>query len=298
MEVNRRLDNLRARRDHSKTNTLLIATPEGIVFSQLLAGPVTRFAAWIVDVLCVGMVSSALGMVIGFLSIVSIGVAQAIQIVLFFVISLGYRMALEWFWRGQTVGKRMLRLRVVDAQGLRLSFSQIVIRNLLRFVDALPVCYLVGGIACLVSRQAQRLGDFAANTVVIRNPKLAQPDLDQLLSGKYNSFREHPHLEGRLRQRVSPAEAGLALQSLLRRDQLEPQARIELFSQLADHFRTKAEFPPETTDGLTDEQYVRNVVDVLYRTRRAGGTATGDRSQPDSNGKTTLPQETRMPNAR
>lgn len=270
---------MQARPGYSKTNTLLIKTPEGIVFSQLLAGPVTRFAAWIVDVLCVIAVSSALGMVIGFLSIVSVGVAQAVQIILYFVISIGYRMVSEWFWRGQTVGKRMLRLRVVDAQGLRLTFSQIVIRNLLRFVDALPVCYLVGGMTCLLSRHAQRLGDFAANTVVVRNPRLTQPDLDQILSGKYNSFREHPHLEARLRQRVSAAEAGLALQSLLRRDQLEPQARIELFTELATHFRSKADFPAETADGLTDEQYVRNVVDVLYRApRRAERVAAGEAS--------------------
>ena len=251
----------------SKTNTLLIKTPEGIVFSQLLAGPVTRFTAWIIDFVCIMMVASLLGMAIGLLGILSIGIAQALQIILFFVLSIGYRMALEWHWRGQTIGKRFLRLRVVDAQGLRLHFSQIVIRNLLRFIDALPLFYLVGGTACLVSRRAQRLGDFAANTVVVRNPKLTQPDLDQLLSGKYNSFREHPHLEARLRQRVSAAEAGLALQALLRRDQLEPQARIELFSDIADHFRCKAEFPAEATDGITDEQYVRNVVDVLYRTR-------------------------------
>ena len=32
-----------------KTNTLLIKTPEGIVFSQLLASPVSRFMAWIID---------------------------------------------------------------------------------------------------------------------------------------------------------------------------------------------------------------------------------------------------------
>ena len=37
----------------SKTNTLLIRTPEGVVFSQLLAGPVTRFSAWMIDVLCI-----------------------------------------------------------------------------------------------------------------------------------------------------------------------------------------------------------------------------------------------------
>jgi hypothetical protein len=40
-----------------------------------------------------------------------------------------------------------------------------------------------------------------------------------------------------------------------------------LFRDLAEHFRAKAEFPPEATDGITDEQYVRNVTDVLYRTR-------------------------------
>lgn len=251
----------------SKTNTLLIRTPEGIVFSQLLAGPVTRFTAWLLDLICILVVTSAIGTVIGFLTIFSFGVAQAIQAILFFVISLGYSMVLEWYWRGQTIGKRVLRLRVVDVQGLRLQFSQIAVRNLLRFIDALPVCYLVGGIACLVSRRAQRLGDFAANTVVIRNPKLTEPDLDQLLSGKYNSFREYPHLEARLRQRVSAAEAGLALQALVRRDQLEPSARVELFSQVAGHFRSKAEFPAEATDGITDEQYVRNVVDVLYRPR-------------------------------
>jgi uncharacterized RDD family membrane protein YckC len=35
----------------NRTNTLLIRTPEGVVFSQTLAGPVTRFLAWLVDAL-------------------------------------------------------------------------------------------------------------------------------------------------------------------------------------------------------------------------------------------------------
>jgi len=251
----------------SKTNTLLIKTPEGVVFSQLLAGPVTRFSAWLIDVICVSAVSSAFGMVVSLLSFLSFGVAQAVQIILFFVLSISYRIVLEWSWRGQTIGKRVLRCRVVDAQGLRLQFSQIVIRNLLRFVDALPLCYLVGGIACVASRRAQRLGDFAANTVVIRHPRLAEPDLDQLLSGKYNSFHQYPHLEARLRQRVSASEASLALQTILRRDDLDPAARLDVFQDLAAQFRAKVDFPAEATDGLTDEQYVRNVVDVLFRVR-------------------------------
>jgi len=112
-----------------------------------------------------------------------------------------------------------------------------------------------------------RLGDLAANTIVVRNPRLAEPDLDQLFAGKYNSLRQYPHLAARLRQRISPAEASVALQALFRRDEFDPYARIELFAGLAAHFRVKVEFPAEAIDGITDEQYIRNVVDVAYRTR-------------------------------
>jgi uncharacterized RDD family membrane protein YckC len=251
-----------------KTGTLLIRTPEGIVFSLLLAGPVTRFLAWAVDMVCIGALSSAVGMLLGLVGLISPDIAGGMAMLAYFLIQIGYGIALEWFWRGQTLGKRLLRLRVMDAQGLRLQFSQIVIRNLLRFVDMLPAFYLVGGIACLASRRAQRLGDFAANTIVVRNPKIAEPDLDQLLAGKFNSLREYPHLAARLHQRVSPGEARVALQALIRRDELNAQARVELFGEIAAHFRSLVEFPAQTTEGITDEQYVRNVVDILFRPQR------------------------------
>jgi len=191
-----------------------------------------------------------------------------LMVLSYFVISIGYGILLEWIWRGQTMGKRVLRLRVVDAEGLRLQINQVVIRNLLRFVDMLPAFYLVGGVVSLLNRRYQRLGDIAANTVVVRAPKLSEPDLDQLLAGKYNSLREHPHLEARLRQRVSPAEAAVAMRALLRREGLDPRARVELFGELAEHFRAVVTFPPEAVEGMPDEQYVRNVVDVLYRARK------------------------------
>ena len=252
---------------NSKTNTLLIRTPEGILFSQLLASPMTRFLAWSIDLACVAALMTLLKSLLGLLNLISFDFARAVSMLLYFAVSVGFGMVLEWYWRGQTVGKRLLRLRVIDAQGLRLQPSQIVIRNLLRFVDLLPLFYVVGGVACLVSRRGQRLGDLAANTIVVRNPRISQPDLDQLLSGKYNSLRDHPHLVARLRQRISAGEASLAMQSLLRRDLLEPGARVELFGEIAGHFRAKVEFPPEAVEGITDEQYVRNVVDVLFRTR-------------------------------
>ncbi len=227
----------------------------------------TRFLAWVIDLACLMAASSLLGTALGALNIASADTARALMILLFFLVQIGYGIAAEWYWRGQTLGKKLLQLRVMDAQGMRLHPSQIVIRNLLRFVDSLPLLYLVGGLFCLFTRRSQRLGDLAANTIVVRAPRIEEPDLNQVLRGKFNSLREHPHLAARMRQRVSPREASLALQALLRREELEPQARLELFQALAAHFKEAATFPQEATDGITDEQYVRNVVDVLYRAR-------------------------------
>jgi uncharacterized RDD family membrane protein YckC len=257
-----------------KTNTLQIRTPEGVVFSQQLAGPVPRFLAWLIDAAILLVFSIVLGIVLSLMSLIAGGFVQAFAVISFFLLSVGYSIVLEWFWRGQTAGKRALRLRVVDAQGLRLNFSQIVIRNLLRVVDAMPALfYLVGGMACVLSRRSQRLGDLAANTIVVHIPKAREPNLDQLMAGKYNSLRAYPHLEARLRQRVSPAEASVALQAIVRRDLLEPAARVELFEEIAAHFREKVPFPPEATEGITDEQHVRNIVDALYRQSKRSRSA-------------------------
>ena len=246
-------------------NLLLIRTPEGIIFPLTLAGPVTRCLAWVVDAFLMMVLEGALIGSLSVLGAISADLANALAYILFFVISIGYPILLEWYWRGQTFGKRLLRLRVMDSSGLRLKPSQIVVRNLLRFVDGLPLFYAVGGISCLLSRYSQRLGDLAANTIVVRTPEIAAPDLAQILAGKFNSFREYPVLTARLRQRVSPREAGIALQALLRRDELDPSARVELFGSIATHARKIVEFPPEVTEGLTDEQYVRNLVDIVFR---------------------------------
>jgi uncharacterized RDD family membrane protein YckC len=251
--------------NREKTNILTIRTPEGILFPLRLSGPVTRFLAWTIDFATIIVIMKVVNSLLGILGIVSRDFVTAAATLAYFVISLGYGIVMEWYWRGQTLGKRLFRLRVMDEQGLHLQFSQIVIRNLLRFVDSLPAFYLVGGLACLISRRAQRLGDIAANTIVVWSPKISVPDLDQILADKYNSFRGYPHLEARLRQRVSPHQAGLALQTLLRRDQLDSRARLELFRDIASHFKVVVNFPQEATDGISDEQYVRNVVDTLFR---------------------------------
>ena len=68
-----------------------------------------------------------------------------------------------------------------------------------RFVDAMPLAYLVGGVAAFLSRRGQRLGDLAAGTLVIWEPPQAMPDLASVPGGKYNSLRTNIPVVARLR---------------------------------------------------------------------------------------------------
>lgn len=247
-----------------RANALSIRTPEGITFTVLLAGPVPRFLALAMDFACIVAAMTALRVLFVLLGFVSEDLSSAAYLLVYFAVSTGYMALAEWYWRGQTIGKRLLRLRVTEAQGLRIRPSQIVIRNLMRFVDALPGFYLVGGAVCLFNRRYQRLGDIAANTVVVRNRKISDPDLSQLFAGKYNSLKEHPYLAARLRQRISPTEAAIALQALIRRDEFKADDRADLFEELAAHFKGVVEFPEDAMYGITDEQYVRDTVEILF----------------------------------
>lgn len=251
----------------SEPSSLVLRTPEGVAFALPLAGPVSRLLALMVDLACVSAFLTLLKIGFMALGLLALDVAQALWILVTFATTIGYAMAAEWMWRGQTLGKRLLSLRVLDAEGLRLQPSQIVLRNLLRAVDVLPGFYLAGGLAVLLTRRAQRLGDLAAGTIVVRALRPSEPDLEQLLAGRYNSLRELPHLAARLRQKVSPRAGAVALQALVRRDELDPAARVALFAELAAGLRALVPYPPEVADPITDEQYVRNVVDIVYRTR-------------------------------
>ena len=248
----------------TRERLLTIETPEGVVFSYELATPALRGLAWLIDACAIAAASYAVGKAVDALAFVGTDFAAAIGVLSYFVISVGYGIVLEWRWRGQTVGKRVLGLRVIDAQGLRLQLPQIALRNLMRLFDSLPIFYLVGGIAALVSRNAQRLGDLAANTVVAREAVRREPDLEQIAPAKYNSLAAHKHLAARLRSVVSPDAVAVAVRAVMQRDSFDPAARIELFGELAGYFRSLVEFPESAVEGLTDEQYVRSALRVIY----------------------------------
>ena len=116
------------------SSALRIATPEGVVFSHKLATPTSRCLAWAVDATAITGVSFFLSRLCAVAGFFSVDIANFLTTVLYFVASVAYGMILEWRWRGQTLGKRLFGLRVIDAQGLRLSQCL----DLKAELDALP----------------------------------------------------------------------------------------------------------------------------------------------------------------
>lgn len=250
-------------------NGLEIRTPEGVSFALPLAGAGSRMVALIVDLLAILALASVAVSVLNGLSALAPDTVGGLTTLLYFVISTAYGATLEILWNGQTIGKRLLGLRVLDAHARPAKPAQILIRNLLRPVDSLPAFYLLGALSCWLTRHRQRLGDLAAGTVVIQTQPGLAPDWTQLSREKFNSLREHPVLAARLRQRTAPELAALALDAVLRREELSPTARLAVFAELAARLRALVDFPAEATEALSDEQYVRRAVEVLYSTSRS-----------------------------
>ena len=90
-----------------------------------------------------------------------------------------YFLSLEALF-GATVGKWAVRLRVTDRAGRRPPLRHLVVRDVARVVDALPVGYVLGGGVAVLSPWRQRLGDHLADTVVLPQEAVAAPRLRQL----------------------------------------------------------------------------------------------------------------------
>lgn len=117
-----------------------------------------RFLALLIDGVIVGVVTGLLS----FLLRNSPGAAGGIVGLL----AIAYFIVME-ATQGATLGKMALGLRVVKMDGSPISWSESIIRNLLRIIDGL-FAYLVGAILIWNSPLRQRLGDRLAKTVVVR----------------------------------------------------------------------------------------------------------------------------------
>ncbi|SDW25360.1 Uncharacterized membrane protein YckC, RDD family [Pseudomonas syringae] len=146
-----------------------IETPEGIDMLLRPAGLVSRSLAFGIDLAIRAGVIGILFMLLQLFDKLGMGLA-AIAI---FLVNWWYMVLFEVLNQGRTPGKRMLGLRVVHDDGTPVDWSSSVIRNLLRFVDMLPLGYSLGAISCLNHPLFKRLGDLAAGTLVIYSDRPA-----------------------------------------------------------------------------------------------------------------------------
>lgn len=150
--------------------TRSIATPEGIELTLRLAGPVPRALAWLIDLLIRGAILIALSMTLGALW----KFGYALWLLSAFLLEWLYPAVFEVMWRGATPGKRAMGVLVLNDDGTPVRWPAALTRNLLRTVDFLPAFYFLGFLAMVVNRDFKRLGDLAANTLVVyREPRPA-----------------------------------------------------------------------------------------------------------------------------
>jgi uncharacterized RDD family membrane protein YckC len=140
-----------------------IATPEGIELTLRLAGPVPRALAWLLDFLIRVVILVFLMMVAAPLG----RLGWAAVLLAWFLLEWLFPAWCEVNWNGQTPGKRSLGIAVLNDDGTPVRWPAALARNLLRAVDFLPFFYGFGLAAMLLNRDFKRLGDLAANTLVV-----------------------------------------------------------------------------------------------------------------------------------
>ncbi len=165
--------------------TLIIETPERVPLHFALASIGNRFLACSVDHGLQVLVILALALVFewsGLLGHFGERLAEApkwvsgLLIIIGFLIWTGYFALFEWVWNGQTPGKLWLKLRVIREDGRPVTFWEAAARNLLRLLDMMPFpFYSIGLVSVFASARDQRVGDFVAGTVVVREREAEAP---------------------------------------------------------------------------------------------------------------------------
>ncbi|MCF8715025.1 RDD family protein [Joostella atrarenae] len=93
--------------------------------------------------------------------------SQMALIILFLLPVIFYTLLFESLLEGQTIGKRVFKIKVVKIDGYQASFSDYVVRWLFRVIDINMMSGIVALISIIVSNKSQRLGDITAGTSVI-----------------------------------------------------------------------------------------------------------------------------------
>jgi uncharacterized RDD family membrane protein YckC len=238
-------------------NSLEISSATGVDLQLNIAGPGARSYAFVIDwhiriVLALGWFAGMSYAVFGGLSLVeneSVDSNSYVFLVVLptFALYFLYHPVLEIAMRGRTPGKRIAGVRIVTQEAQLPSVMAHLIRNVLRILDSLPIGYVIGLLATLLTEKSVRIGDIAAGTVLIyesddRDNKTVKPDINPAAIARYG---------------LAKAELGQEL--LDRWDELDPEKRILLTGKLVLQLDPEIALP---TDELVLRQQLIQLLSV------------------------------------
>jgi uncharacterized RDD family membrane protein YckC len=177
------------------TEELNIRGLTGVDMTLRVAGPGTRAYAFIIDWhirLLVALAWVLAGLLVG---LIMGGTFTKDTLPFFFIapalaIYFLYHPVIEVLMRGRTPGKRMAGARIVTLEGEIPGTGALLMRNLFRLIDSLPVAYLVGLVCCIFTAQRVRIGDLAAGTLLILDDPKANRSLALVGMAAQNSRLE------------------------------------------------------------------------------------------------------------
>jgi uncharacterized RDD family membrane protein YckC len=236
-----------------------IATPEGVDLTLSLAGLGSRAIATMLDWLVRLPILIAAGIILR---------GSDVGVILFTLIEFAliylYDVLFEAYGHGRTPGKRWTSLRVLHVDGRPEGVGSAAVRNVIRLVDCLPLLYIPGVTSIIATQRNQRLGDLAADTIVVREPR-APGEAE---------VAEAPALPVSVPDNWLPAwdvtaitqEDLVALRSFLdRRTDIATPARTELGHRLAAGLAAKI---PGVSGGPPDAERFLETVAALKSARR------------------------------
>jgi uncharacterized RDD family membrane protein YckC len=210
----------------------------GVDLSLQIAGPGSRSYAFIIDwhirlLLALAWVVAGMLLVSGGLRIPPGAGPWVVALMMGppALIYLLYHPVVELMMRGQTPGKRMAGVRIVNREGGPPSAGAILIRNAFRLVDSLPLLYVVGLVCTFVTAQRVRIGDMAAGTLLVVNQAHSGRSIDRLA------------MPGNA-QALDPAALDVLEQLLERWQEMEPERRDTVARALLQRIDTSSTRPP------------------------------------------------------
>src|SRR5919108_2207956 len=279
--------------------SVFISTPDHVSLEFELAGPGSRFSAYVIDFIFNVLLIVVLFVVVflagGFLALRSLVDSSpgnsswgaswilAFLVLVIFLINWGYYVLFEGLNQGSTPGKKRVGIRVIRQDGLPIGFREAALRNLVRAADMLPPpCYMLGGLVMYLDPQGRRLGDMVAGTLVVIETFAPASDTAAgaawAVRVEQGSSRQAVTLP---RGTISANQIGLIEQFIARRHGLSKERRDLLVWQIAE--------PLLSLLGEDRESVARNPERVSYCERlllEILQMAQANRPKQDSNTQT------------